>query len=97
MGAIVSVPARSTPVGVSKYLIIDGQQRLTTVSLLLCALRDSLDSNTEYIQYSYRLLNRQFKSEVHRLEASPRGTDRDSLMFTTTKGHPHELLPAYCS
>ena len=37
MGAIVSVPARSTPVGVNKYLIIDGQQRLTTVSLLLCA------------------------------------------------------------
>ncbi len=25
MGAIVSVPARSVPVGVSKFLIIDGQ------------------------------------------------------------------------
>jgi uncharacterized protein with ParB-like and HNH nuclease domain len=28
MGAIVSIPAISTPVGVSKHLIIDGQQRL---------------------------------------------------------------------
>ncbi|MGD0816146.1 MAG: DUF262 domain-containing protein [Verrucomicrobiota bacterium] len=46
MGAIVSVPARSVPVGVSKFLIIDGQQRLTTVALLLCALRDSLDANS---------------------------------------------------
>ncbi|HEY5504598.1 MAG TPA: DUF262 domain-containing protein, partial [Sedimentisphaerales bacterium] len=46
MGAIVSVPARSVPVGVSKYLIIDGQQRLTTVSLLLCAMRDCLDANS---------------------------------------------------
>lgn len=46
MGAIVSVPARSVPVGVSKYLIIDGQQRLTTISLLLCALRDCLDANS---------------------------------------------------
>ena len=46
MGAIVSVPARSVPVGVSKFLIIDGQQRLTTVSLLLCALRDCLDVNS---------------------------------------------------
>ena len=46
MGAIVSVPARSVPVGVSKYLIITGQQRLTTVSLLLCALRDCLDANS---------------------------------------------------
>ena len=42
MGAVVTMPARSVPVGVSKYLIIDGQQRLTTVSLLMCALRDSL-------------------------------------------------------
>jgi uncharacterized protein with ParB-like and HNH nuclease domain len=46
MRAIVSVPARSVPVGVSKYLIIDGQQRLTTVSLLLCAMRDCLDANS---------------------------------------------------
>ncbi|MBF2025656.1 MAG: DUF262 domain-containing protein [Oscillatoriales cyanobacterium C42_A2020_001] len=46
MGAIVSVPARSVPVGVSKYLILDGQQRLTTVPLLLCALRDCLDFNS---------------------------------------------------
>lgn len=46
MGAIVSVPARAIPVGVSKYLIIDGQQRLTTVSILLCALRDVLDANS---------------------------------------------------
>lgn len=45
MGAVVTMPARSVPVGVSKFLVIDGQQRLTTVALLLCALRDSLNSN----------------------------------------------------
>src|SRR5271166_2529287 len=44
MGAIVSVPVRSVPVGVSKYMIIDGQQRLTTLALLLCALRDMVAS-----------------------------------------------------
>ena len=42
MGAVVSIPAKTMPVGVTKHLIIDGQQRLTTVSLLLCALRDAL-------------------------------------------------------
>ena len=42
MGAVVTMPARSVPVGVSKFLIIDGQQRLTTISLLMCAVRDLL-------------------------------------------------------
>ncbi len=40
MGAIVTVPVKSVPVGVSKHLVIDGQQRLTTLSLLLAAIRD---------------------------------------------------------
>jgi hypothetical protein len=42
MGAVVTMPARSVPVGVSKFLIIDGQQRLTTISVLMCAVRDML-------------------------------------------------------
>ena len=47
MSAVVTMPAPSVPVGVSKYLIIDGQQRLTTVSLLMCALRDSLSPDPQ--------------------------------------------------
>src|SRR5438046_2007493 len=43
MGAVVTMPARSVPVGVSKFLIIDGQQRLTTISILMCAVRDMLN------------------------------------------------------
>src|SRR5437016_6057009 len=46
MGAIVSIPARTVPVGVNKHLIIDGQQRLTTIALLLRALRDAVDDRT---------------------------------------------------
>jgi hypothetical protein len=46
MGAIVSVPAHTVPVGVNKHLIIDGQQRLTTISILLCALREQLDDRS---------------------------------------------------
>jgi uncharacterized protein with ParB-like and HNH nuclease domain len=43
MGAVVTMPARSVPVGVSKFLVIDGQQRLTTIVTLLCAIRDELN------------------------------------------------------
>jgi uncharacterized protein with ParB-like and HNH nuclease domain len=40
-------PGFPIPVGVSKFLLIDGQQRLTTIAILLCAVRDNLDvSNT---------------------------------------------------
>ncbi|MEA5534448.1 DUF262 domain-containing protein [Crocosphaera sp. XPORK-15E] len=40
MGSIVTIPTTSVPEGVTKYLLIDGQQRLTTVFILLAALRD---------------------------------------------------------
>ena len=76
MGAIVSVPARSVPVGVSKFLIIDGQQRLTTVSLLLCALRDSLDSNSAArIQEVY--MTNKFREPEDTLKFVPTQADRD--------------------
>jgi len=76
MGAIVSVPARSVPVGVSKYLIIDGQQRLTTVSLLLCALRDCLESNTASRIQEVYLTNR-FRDVEDTLKFVPTQVDRD--------------------
>lgn len=41
IGSIVSMPTVSVPEGVAKYLLIDGQQRLTTIFILLTLLRDS--------------------------------------------------------
>jgi uncharacterized protein with ParB-like and HNH nuclease domain/predicted transport protein len=38
-GAVVLIPARSVPEGVTKYSLIDGQQRYTTISILFAALR----------------------------------------------------------
>jgi uncharacterized protein with ParB-like and HNH nuclease domain/alkylated DNA nucleotide flippase Atl1 len=41
MGSLVLAPSPlNGPAGVQDWLVIDGQQRLTTLSLLLCALRD---------------------------------------------------------
>jgi hypothetical protein len=45
MGAIVTMPAKSVPVGVSKHMVIDGQQRLTSIAVLLCAIRDELPAD----------------------------------------------------
>jgi uncharacterized protein with ParB-like and HNH nuclease domain len=40
IGSIVSMPAKSVPEGVGKFLLIDGQQRITTIYILLILLRD---------------------------------------------------------
>jgi uncharacterized protein with ParB-like and HNH nuclease domain len=61
-GAIVTAPARSVPVGVSKYLVIDGQQRLTTVTILICALRAMLDETDLHLK---RLSNKLSKLLVN--------------------------------
>jgi uncharacterized protein with ParB-like and HNH nuclease domain len=40
LGAIVSMPIEMSPAGVNKFLLIDGQQRITTLFLILSAIRD---------------------------------------------------------
>lgn len=41
IGSVVLAPSPGIgPVGVQEYLVVDGQQRLTTLTLLLCAIRD---------------------------------------------------------
>ncbi len=42
LGSIVSKSLPSTPEGVGRFLVIDGQQRLTTLTILLAALRDAV-------------------------------------------------------
>jgi uncharacterized protein with ParB-like and HNH nuclease domain len=40
IGSMVTMPSRSVPEGVTKYVLIDGQQRLTTLLVLLSVIRD---------------------------------------------------------
>lgn len=40
MGSIVTIPAKSVPEGVAKFLLIDGQQRITTFYLILMVIGD---------------------------------------------------------
>lgn len=45
IGSIVTMPTTSVPEGVTKYLLIDGQQRLTTIFTILAFLRDHAKEN----------------------------------------------------
>lgn len=47
IGSIVSMPTVSVPEGVAKYLLIDGQQRLTTIFTILTVLRDRAREATQ--------------------------------------------------
>lgn len=48
IGSMVTTPGSSVPQGVAKYVLIDGQQRITTLMLLLAALRDLLREGGEH-------------------------------------------------
>ncbi|WP_419958716.1 DUF262 domain-containing protein [Psychrobacillus psychrotolerans] len=47
IGSIVSMSVESEPHEVQKYLVIDGQQRLTTLTILLVAIRDIARENND--------------------------------------------------
>jgi uncharacterized protein with ParB-like and HNH nuclease domain len=46
IGAIVTQSIPGTANGISPFFVIDGQQRLTTITLLLAAIRDLLNLDT---------------------------------------------------
>lgn len=83
MGAIVSVPSQDNQPGeMSRYLVIDGQQRLITFGALLCAIRDhakmyNLDTLGAQIQKSY--LIHEFGEGLERYKILPRIRDREQF------------------
>ena len=96
MGAIVTVPVKSVPVGVGKHLVIDGQQRLTTLSILLAAIRakakESGDTPTEGI-ISDLLVNRHYQAPDD-LKLVPTQADRSSYnaLIHGRDVSPHEEM-----
>ena len=45
IGSLVTMPTNSVPEGITKYLLIDGQQRLTTIFILLALLRNKANQS----------------------------------------------------
>ncbi|HIV59301.1 MAG TPA: DUF262 domain-containing HNH endonuclease family protein [Candidatus Stackebrandtia faecavium] len=78
LGAIVLTPALNDQASFRRFLVVDGQQRLTTLSLALAALRDHCQARdperADRIEKQY-LVNG-YKSDDDRLRVLPTQVDR---------------------
>jgi uncharacterized protein with ParB-like and HNH nuclease domain/alkylated DNA nucleotide flippase Atl1 len=82
MGSLVLAGAGANgPGGVHEYLVVDGQQRLTTLSLLLTAIRDHRrehESPEHFDRINEMYLMNKWKKSDHRYKLSPTQADRES-------------------
>ena len=80
MGAIVTMPVEMQPQGVSKYLLIDGQQRLTTIFIILAAIRDLTAGTSDLAdQINELYLVNKWGKGINRLKLLPTAADRRSF------------------
>src|SRR5215467_431692 len=79
IGSIVNMPTVSVPEGVAKYLLIDGQQRLTTIFVLLTLLRNKA-RETQNIRFADEINNtllvNQYKDGQDHYKLLPTQVDR---------------------
>lgn len=84
IGSLVLAPSPSNgPAGVQEFLVVDGQQRLTTLSVLLCALRDhraATESPEHRERIDQQYLTNKWKPQRHRLKLLPTQADRSSYL-----------------
>lgn len=93
LGFLVLIPESVIPGQISKYHLIDGQQRLTTLSLLLCALRDaSKAAEFEDLAQEIALttLEHQFNKGTDRYRLFPKLRDRDQYIACLSGEAPAE-------
>ncbi|WP_223884308.1 GmrSD restriction endonuclease domain-containing protein [Micromonospora craniellae] len=83
IGSLVLAPSPDNgPAGVVEFLVVDGQQRLTTLSILLCAIRDHRVAN-EGEQHRDRLTDQYLINKwtpARRLKLVPTQADLDAYL-----------------
>lgn len=89
---VLAPPPASIAGGVTTYLVVDGQQRLTTLSLLLAAIRDYRNETEPESDAGEEIHNRflvnQYKKGPSHIKLVPTQADRDSYA-AVIKQLPH--------
>lgn len=94
MGVIVTMPVQMQPHGVSKFLLIDGQQRLTTIFLILACIRDRVEEQGQLAEKINNLyLHNQYSKEKNRHKLLPTQSDIDAFHGVIDgKGHTESKI-----
>ncbi|MEU4432355.1 DUF262 domain-containing protein [Nocardia rhamnosiphila] len=85
IGSVVLAPVPAGVAGtITQYLVVDGQQRFTTLILLLAAIRDHLRANDDTTRRDTnrihnQLLTNQYEDDPYRLKLLPTQSDRESF------------------
>jgi len=101
IGSIVTMPTESVPEGVAKYLLIDGQQRLTTIFILLALLRDKARQGGQgelAEEINNTLLVNPYKRDLDYYKLQPTQSDRNSfqsLVQSKPLGGQDQIANAY--
>lgn len=93
MGSIVTMQTVSVPEGVSKYLLIDGQQRLTTILILLAVVRDwgkqKTETNKLADQINNTILINPYEDGLEQYKLQPTQADRHYFHQIIDTGSPN--------
>ena len=85
VGSIVNIAEKAMPTGVQKYMIIDGQQRMTTLTLMLISLRNYSIAHPDDISINFRridnvLLKNEYENGDEHYKLLLTETDRNTLI-----------------
>lgn len=101
IGSIVTMPTISVPEGVAKYLLIDGQQRLTTIFILLTLLRDKAKQSGQdelADEINNTLLVNPYKKDSDYYKFQPTQADRASfrkIIHSESMSAPEPITDIY--
>lgn len=89
MGAIVTMPVEMSPHGINKFVLIDGQQRLTTLFLILALIRDQAKATDPRLaeQINELYLVNKWETDVNYYKLLPTHVDREPY-FELISGKP---------